>query len=490
MDIRMKEIKIEVAKEFVDRLQDEWIYIKYTCDLFNNDESEQIAFYSKFKVVFTSTKYEKIEIYGEEKDRLVIDYSCIVSTEMTSTRDELLLCVKKSNVLTNIYIKKYLPQVKNRLNEIVEAEKNLIITEGKTDWKHLKHALKNFQERGLYSNINFSFFEYEDIEMGADTLMRVCEYNKLFHSPFYKIFIFDSDRDDINKIHNGKAYVDHGNNVFSLVIPVPESSKNTPLISIENYYMNDELKISDSNGYRLYFNEEFNHNTGELLENNNIYDKDYEKHKKMGDNYIIDYGIYYVQDNTKIDKKHTHWIIKNCKNIALSKNNFAVNILNSIPPFDKISCNNFYLIFDVIEKIIQTGSLKEYNGIQDRIISKKEISSGIVINEFINGFKTLEISILAPSFLNIEDGIEYCLTSIYFDGKQIFIEIGIQNDIIKLPLPFNNKIVSFFQDKCLNHYNRIELFVYDNDIVKVVELLSGEFSSTLIERLLDSINGC
>jgi hypothetical protein len=60
--------------------------------------------------------------------------------------------IKVEKSTTNILIenKKYI-----RLGSIIEEEKEsndkpLIITEGKTDWKHLKKALERFKNNGLY----------------------------------------------------------------------------------------------------------------------------------------------------------------------------------------------------------------------------------------------------------------------------------------------------------------------------------------------------
>jgi 5S rRNA maturation endonuclease (ribonuclease M5) len=39
-------------------------------------------------------------------------------------------------------------------------KKPLVITEGKTDWQHLKKALERFQSDGIYTNLNIEFEEY------------------------------------------------------------------------------------------------------------------------------------------------------------------------------------------------------------------------------------------------------------------------------------------------------------------------------------------
>ena len=44
--------------------------------------------------------------------------------------------------------------------------------------------------------------------------------------------------------------------------------------------------------------------------------------------------------------------IEKKNNIALSKNDFTNNIINDVEGFDNFDIENFKLIFDVIEKIV------------------------------------------------------------------------------------------------------------------------------------------
>ena len=61
------------------------------------------------------------------------------------------------------------------------SKKALVITEGSTDWKHLKAAFNNLksntQYSSLFDNLDFDFLEYQpsDFNMGADTLASMCE---------------------------------------------------------------------------------------------------------------------------------------------------------------------------------------------------------------------------------------------------------------------------------------------------------------------------
>ncbi|ODN37560.1 hypothetical protein [Pasteurella multocida] len=58
--------------------------------------------------------------------------------------------------------------------EIPLSEKPLIITEGKTDWKHLKAALQKLNND--YSSLDVEFFEYEEEhKMGSSALHTMIE---------------------------------------------------------------------------------------------------------------------------------------------------------------------------------------------------------------------------------------------------------------------------------------------------------------------------
>ena len=56
--------------------------------------------------------------------------------------------------------------------KIESLTKTLVITEGKTDWKHIKKALEYFQSRGEYTDLDIELYEYDmnlgDSELGAD----------------------------------------------------------------------------------------------------------------------------------------------------------------------------------------------------------------------------------------------------------------------------------------------------------------------------------
>jgi len=128
----------------------------------------------------------------------------------------------------------------------------------------------------------------------------------------------------------------HDNNVYSFCIPTINDKLDA--ICIEFYYKIDELKTKDKFGRRIFIGEEFkgkgdgNSKCGKYItqKRNTIALDIIDRDKKV---FLID----------DIEKKN---------NIALSKNDFTNNIINDVEGFDNFDIENFKLIFDVIEKIV------------------------------------------------------------------------------------------------------------------------------------------
>lgn len=221
--------------------------------------------------------------------------------------------------------------------EIEGNSKPLIITEGKTDWKHFKKALKCFQSSGDYTDIDVDFLEYEDeINMGDSHLESLLKnFSKVKQSKKI-IGIFDCDE------ANGKKYASDrfknlGNNVFVFSIQKPEYRRNHSGISVELLYQDFDIQKADSNNRRLYLTSEFNER-GRLISNVDISCENTEKIKRYLDannSKIIDDGVTDGKDN-----------------FALSKNCFANNVLNEIAPFDNVDFDGFKCVFEIIREII------------------------------------------------------------------------------------------------------------------------------------------
>ncbi|MBC3832762.1 AAA family ATPase [Undibacterium amnicola] len=138
--------------------------------------------------------------------------------------------------------------------------KPLIITEGKTDWKHLKFALKTLASRGQFESIDIDFFEYEnEVNMGDTRLSQMCEHMATLPQKRKMIFVFDRDNPTITKSMSGapNAFKDWGNNVYSVCLPIPKHRSEYKNLSIELYYTDDTLRTVDpASGKRLWFSNE------------------------------------------------------------------------------------------------------------------------------------------------------------------------------------------------------------------------------------------
>jgi RNA-directed DNA polymerase len=228
------------------------------------------------------------------------------------------------NILTFIYKDKY-PYISP-----------LIITEGKTDWKHLKKALERFQTQGIYLDLNIQFEEYEQTDMGDSALDSMCTaYAKTQQSKKH-IFMFDRDNHKYTKKYAIEEFNNHENDVYSFCIP--KISDELDEISIEFYYKKDDIKTEDKFGKRIFLGDEFRGKG--------------DGNSKCG-KYVTEKRNAVALDIIDRDKKvFIRDDIKKENNIALSKNYFTNNIINEVEGFDNFDIDNFKLIFDVIEKIV------------------------------------------------------------------------------------------------------------------------------------------
>ena len=217
------------------------------------------------------------------------------------------------------------------------ALRPLIITEGKTDWKHMKAAFMKLRALGYFENFDIEFREYEDdIQMGDSELKTLCGQLSKIPQSRKIICIFDRDNDSIIKkvTEQEKDYKDWGNNVFSFAIPVPEHRKESDGICIELYYTDDEIKRADSNGRRLFLSNEFSVSSGRHKQNQNL-THPYPKHISGPYLKIIDNDVFNQKD----------------ENIALPKSQFASYVLDEVKGFDDFDVSQFRKIFDIIVEI-------------------------------------------------------------------------------------------------------------------------------------------
>lgn len=287
--------------------------------------------------------------------------------ENVDVGDMLKLGVARKNIekiMSNQKAYAYLTQTQEYENDIYKAidskkEKMLIITEGTTDWKHMKAAYNCLSQRPEYNEIfdgfEFEFLEYEPknsksdavtkLEMGNKSLSALCENIAKLKQSRKVIFIADRDVEDTNKKLGGKEkeYKEWGNDVYSFIIPVPESRKATPNICIEHLYTDDIIKteVKDEKTKvvrRLYMGNEFD-NRGVSYDMKTMC----ERKDICGENSI---AIIEGSTGERVTK------LSDCTtNIALTKMAFANMILKKETPFENVDFSNFLEVFKILRRI-------------------------------------------------------------------------------------------------------------------------------------------
>ena len=239
------------------------------------------------------------------------------------------------------HIERLAPELaSNRIREasnIITSIRPKVITEGKTDWKHLKAALRSLKGQGLFLNLEIEFKEVATPDVqGEDWMVKHCKSLSMVKQSVPIICISDRDVPKTTKgLSNDMGdFQDWGNNVYSFPIPVPSHRKTTPDISIEFYYNDEDIKRKDAQGRRLFLNSEFNQSSGRHLnEDLTCFDR-----KK------VQSPIPQVIDHEVFDEGNV--------NVALTKNDFAENILNEINGFKDLYVSEFSKIFEFINTII------------------------------------------------------------------------------------------------------------------------------------------
>lgn len=217
-------------------------------------------------------------------------------------------------------------------SQLKDMSKPLIITEGKTDWKHLKHALKKLQSKEELLELNISFLEY-DYDMGDSKLENLLRnLAKIFH-PNKIIGVFDNDSNIGAKYLNS---FDFGNNVHACCIK--DVNDYNCGISIELLYSREDLKKCDKNGRRLFLSDEFTEISHHLISDSTIFChnqtlKDAKKRQLVK---IVDCEVFDIEE----------------KSLALSKDNFADYVLNDIEPFSGLSVDGFEEILQTIQSML------------------------------------------------------------------------------------------------------------------------------------------
>lgn len=218
--------------------------------------------------------------------------------------------------------------------------KPLIITEGKTDWKHLKAAFLRLQGLGIFEDLDIEFHEYEDeIKMGDGELMNLCKHLSKIHHPRKIICIFDRDVASTVRQVSGRddPHKDWGNNVFSFALPVPNHRQEDDGICIELFYTDEEIKRTDAHGRRLFLSSEFNPRSGRHRGRENLICANPGRSRGIG---LV------VVDGDVFDSSN--------QNVALPKSHFADYVLAEVENFDNFDVAAFGKVFGIVVDIAMT----------------------------------------------------------------------------------------------------------------------------------------
>lgn len=235
---------------------------------------------------------------------------------------------------------KYLNREKNLRNELEEIRNKydsvvgriIIITEGKTDVKHIKTA---FRYLNLDNEIidKIEYYDFSNNENLGEELGKLLDKLSNIHRDNIVIGIFDRDQ-HIKENDRGKCYKTLKNNVFMFNIPCLSNNerKADDKITIEHYYSNAEIETCTEHGH-LYMG------------------KDFDKFGKSSDGNWFFVGFPNNNAITPLSiidssKKQMNKINDNAK--IISKNDFADYVMEHP---DKFDFSNFKKIFDVICEI-------------------------------------------------------------------------------------------------------------------------------------------
>lgn len=242
-------------------------------------------------------------------------------------------------------------QFRNRYEELKKKSENetkpLIITEGKTDWKHLKFALNTLMSKGQYTSLDVDFFEYDsEVNMGDIRLSQMCDHMATLPQKRKMIFVFDRDNPTITKSMSGSPhdFKVWGNNVYSVCLPIPAHRVDYKNLSIELYYTDETLRTIDPvTGKRLWFSNEI-----EIITKPTTGQKLYRA--QAAPSVDDEFG------KKVFDQPADQIIDADGRAVGLSKSAFAEIITSTPQDSNSIDMSAFANFFGVLEKICDPAS--------------------------------------------------------------------------------------------------------------------------------------
>jgi RNA-directed DNA polymerase len=236
---------------------------------------------------------------------------------------------------------------KKRLPAPATRKQVKVWTEGKTDAKHLQAALRWWQPKGKFSELELCF-ESKERQGGDSYLLKVLEGLSAAGTTqsMPQVFMFDRDnRAMVDKVKGEDGpYKKWGPMLYSFVIPVPSHRADMPDISIEFYYSNGEIMTISENNRRLYLSSEFSPRTTRHGENRSLICTD----PKIKNTRAV------IIDGQVFDQNEV--------NVALTKDEFATLILEGRGEFGNFDFGEFGRIFQIFRDIVnESGESRTTN---------------------------------------------------------------------------------------------------------------------------------
>lgn len=240
----------------------------------------------------------------------------------------------------NVFLKErnnYASELISLQEEMNLLTRPIVITEGKTDMKHILKAMEK-----LSIERRFDILPLEDQPEGysnVESLINNISKTRVIGQSHKVIAIFDRDIPKLVSQYSD-PFKRLDNNVFAFCIPCPDSRKSEGRtnISIEYLYSDEEIHKMLPNNTRLYFGYEFkNDSTRQCISDPSL--RLNEKNGAGEDRIIENNGGQAVYDASYV-------------NHLAKKNDFADAILNDDIEISRESWENFRPIIDTINSII------------------------------------------------------------------------------------------------------------------------------------------
>lgn len=212
--------------------------------------------------------------------------------------------------------------------------KVVIITEGKTDTKHIMTAFSKLGGLNKDFIANIQYYDFEDNATLGDDLPQLLDKLSRMNNESKIIGLFDRDKKSSNNQKGDVIFLK--NNVYKAFIPPVGYRKDNgeEKICIEHYYTDEEIKTLTQDG-RLYMGNDFNE-IGVSLDKM-FYFEGWKKNNAKTNYMIID-----------SDNKHLNILSDGAK--CISKSQFADFVVKNTHLFD---FENFRQIYDLILSISQ-----------------------------------------------------------------------------------------------------------------------------------------